>query len=351
MARTERLIAFYRQQIFVWKCFGDGLAFIYLDKYSVKHAYFETTSLEVRQSAGFIGGKAGLAGEISLLREALNNGVPAVLCDVTNTLRHGDLCLLGASDPVVIEVKSSESLNKRAQRQIENNDRLRSFLETDQADSFRGVGEVRRSAFATPEKNYITELNDCIQCAYRDGHCVMTPEDGLRYVAILGSKAPLDSLIGWEGRREIAFFSLNGAKMKAEWMPYLPFTLSIREANHLYDFIEGRLVLLVLADMDRLRELMTRSGWAVALSWESDFAVLMTRQDGARMALSRQFVGRIGFEFLSLRWVADIHHENIDAILAQVPPSDGSSASQLVPDEALWPRSPPPSPSPSRGRD
>src|SRR5260370_19266610 len=51
-ARLERVtgyIAAREDQIFIWKCFGDALAYIYLDKFSVKHAYFQTDRPGIKQ--------------------------------------------------------------------------------------------------------------------------------------------------------------------------------------------------------------------------------------------------------------------------------------------------------------
>ena len=114
-ARLKRItgyIAAREDQIFIWKCFGDALAYIYLDKFSVKHAFFETDRLGIKQDAGSISGKEGLQQETDLVLEIIDHGVPAVLCDITNVLRYGDLCLLVGSDPLLFEVKSSPKLNQ-----------------------------------------------------------------------------------------------------------------------------------------------------------------------------------------------------------------------------------------------
>ena len=51
----------------------------------------------------FLGGKAGLATELKCL-DISAAGIPAVLRDITNVLRYGDVCLLGASDPLLLAV-------------------------------------------------------------------------------------------------------------------------------------------------------------------------------------------------------------------------------------------------------
>ena len=48
--------------------------------------------------------------ELVLLDSALKHNVPALLVDLTNTIRHGDVCLMGESDPYLIEAKASKNL-------------------------------------------------------------------------------------------------------------------------------------------------------------------------------------------------------------------------------------------------
>ena len=76
-------------------------------------------ALMLNKNQGLLEARKGIARELSLVLEAKNNNVPAMLTDITNTIRHGDVCLLGASDPYVIEVKSSKNSNKRVKKQIE----------------------------------------------------------------------------------------------------------------------------------------------------------------------------------------------------------------------------------------
>jgi len=98
-------------------CLGDSLAFLYIDRFALKQMFFNVDNDNPKQGGGFLSGQTGLAGEVSLLIEAIARGVPAVLCDLTTVLRFGDVCLLGASDPVPIEVKSSKTKDARAKRQ------------------------------------------------------------------------------------------------------------------------------------------------------------------------------------------------------------------------------------------
>jgi len=109
-------------------CLGDSLAFLYIDRFALKQTFFNVQNANPKQSGGFISGKFGLVGELSLLTNAISSGVPAVLCDLTNVIRYGDICLLGANDPVPIEVKSSKKKDSRGKRQNKKLQALSNFL-------------------------------------------------------------------------------------------------------------------------------------------------------------------------------------------------------------------------------
>lgn len=175
IARVERYIEGYFDQIYIWKCFGDGLAFAYLDRFSVKHAFFDVESIRVKPEAGMLSGKPGLRSEIDCLLMATQHKIPAVLCDITNVIRYGDVCLLDGPDPYPIEVKSNGRLNQRGKRQVAALQKLTEFLETDCALNFRGAREVRRSSVHIPERTHIDVLNRCIAEAQQNGHAAKCP--------------------------------------------------------------------------------------------------------------------------------------------------------------------------------
>jgi hypothetical protein len=217
MARGLGYIGGYYKQIYIWKCFGDGLAFAYLDKFAVKHAFFETKSYNVKPAAGMLTGKAGLVYELASLLSAIERDVPAILCDITNTLRYGDICLLGGSDPCLLEVKSSAKLNQRGKRQALSLKTLTDFLETDLAENFRGLPEVRRSVVDVPERTHGEALNRCIEEADRSGYAVVRPEPGLTYIAIYGSGKPMETIIPNDLKGRQIFFMLNTEKNSGTW--------------------------------------------------------------------------------------------------------------------------------------
>jgi hypothetical protein len=292
--------------IYVWRCFGDALAFVYLDKYAIKQTYFETTSANIKQPAGFISGKAGIANEIVLLESAIDAHVPAVLVDLTNSIRHGDVCLLGESDPFLIEVKSTDRLNDRGRRQTSDIDALHRFFDTDEATSLRGFSKVSRVVAHSVEVSYVAEMNGCIERAEKSaGYDLFNPERGLHYLAIYRSGIDLADVFNAINIKRPIVFDLNSYKSRRVWSPYYPFTLSIASSRHLYDFTQGKLYLLVILDKDYYSD--AASALNVLINFENDSDLLSRKGMPAegKVRISNQLLLRIGLEFLSPRWLLE----------------------------------------------
>jgi hypothetical protein len=152
--RIERV----RQVAYVWRCFGDAIAFLYMDKFALKQSFYSTESQNPKQGSGFMLDKFGVPNEIALVEEALAHDIPALLVDLTNTIRHGDVCLMIGPDPHLIEVKTSKNLDNRGKRQKRALEKLRAFFETDNATDLRGFSHVRRVSFEGPGRTYVDEL-------------------------------------------------------------------------------------------------------------------------------------------------------------------------------------------------
>jgi hypothetical protein len=260
-AYLENRIEGYRQCAYIWRCFGDAIAFLYMDKFALKHCFYSTENTNAKQDAGFILGKEGLANELALLDSALKHNVPALLVDLTNTIRHGDICLMGESDPYLLEVKASKKLNSRGKKQKRSLEKLRTFYETDKVEGLRGFPELRRQAYEMPERTHVDQINECIAKALKDGYAVNQPELGLHYVVMKQKEpgpeqilAPLDLKAPW-------VFFLNQAKSNRTWAPYMPFILTIKEKDHLWDFIQGHLSVLVLVEPDSLCRIALDKGY------------------------------------------------------------------------------------------
>ena len=300
----EKRTAAAQTLIFVWKCFGDGIAFIYLDKYALKHTYLSATNNNAKQTAGFLLDKSGFDSEWALLESAMSHGVPAILADLTNTIRHGDLCLLGASDPYLIEVKSSKTRNSRAKRQKQDLQILQEFYENDHSNRLRGMGSVYREEHAIQEVDYGDALNDAIRQCLVDDVGIARPEAGLMYIALRTAAAKVDEAFSRIDIEQPWMFSLNAAKNDRDWAPYYPFTLTIREFDHLWAFVRGDIFLMILVGPRQLEAIGARNGNTSKFDPDDDFYPLSVNlAEGGAMRIASQALARIGMECVSPDWI------------------------------------------------
>ncbi|ABS63838.1 hypothetical protein Plav_2224 [Parvibaculum lavamentivorans DS-1] len=299
--RIDKCIEACRYRIFIWKSFGDGLAYLYISKFSMKHAFFDTRNYEPKLTAGMIHGKAGLKKELEILELAFEHGLPAVLCDITNTLRHGDICLLGTNDPYLLEVKSGRAHNQRTKRQSEAIAQIHLFLETDEALNFRGQPGKTRRAAPPDEVTHLDQLNSFIREAKRNGYCAAQPEAGLTYLAVYGGTPDFSKIWSLEQADKTIVFILNEAKNDFDWAPYMPFTLTIREAQHLFDFVIGNLILVVSVDVGHFGKMLEMPGWRVTFNAIAPTIFQFSHKESQTLlGISRILFARVGYEFVSL---------------------------------------------------
>jgi len=294
-----------RQVAFVWRCFGDAIAYIYLDKFALKHTLYSTENFNPKQSAGFLLDKQGLQGEISVMEQGLEAGIPTLLTDLTNTIRHGDVCFMVGSDPHLVEVKSGHGLNQRGRRQVKHLKKLQEFFANDRARGFRGLPEIRRIAHETAEWSYIDEMNACIDAAAEDGWAISNPERGLYYIAIGRSGMPIKDIFAKISVEYPLVFMLNTYKTNRTWVPYLPFTLTIKAEPKLYEFLQGRLCLFVVYDINVFLEIGSSRGVVVDINFEDEvYPIGITKSDPmAYVRISSHMLTRIGLDFTSPEWI------------------------------------------------
>jgi hypothetical protein len=304
----------FRKCVYIWRCFGDAIAFLYLDKFSLKQCFYSTESLNPKQSAGFIRGKLGLQNEISLLESALQHNVPALLVDLTNTIRHGDVCLLGSSDPYLLESKSSKKLNNRSRKQKRSLEKLHAFYDKDKCAGLRGFPELQRIAYKLQEQTYTVLINECIRDSMENGYATRQPEKGLYYV-VLAQKAPdiADVLNSLDIRGTIWIFFLNSYKEERAWSPYYPFILSITDHDQLWNFIRDDLFIFVILEVGSLCEIATNEYRKATFDpVDIEFPLRIEMSDGCKVGISHHMLTRIGLEFVSPRWIVLSSLERVD---------------------------------------
>lgn len=322
-------IKFYQKRInehqwmlFVWRCFGDAVVFLYLDKFSIKPFLYEFGTNQLKQTSGRLAGKEGLTAELSVAFNAIAHGVPAILCDLTNCLRHGDVCLLGESDPVVIEVKSSPNTNRRIDRQAEAISGLHEYLKTDQSNKLFGVTNLKRMALGIPEINYRSSIAPQIAQAKQKGFHHYSPENGLHMFALSGANMDELGEVMFRLNQPIVFL-LNETKNAEAWGSYYPFVLSIDRPDELYAFLKGDVYLMVAIEFGVLESLAHEKGWKVVYRESEDYAFEFTEigedeKETFRFTLSSHFLGRIAHELLSLQWVMNFQEQNNQEVKALI---------------------------------
>ena len=327
-AEIEERIEELRYLNYIWRSFGDAVLFIHLDKYALKQAYYKTHSAAPKQDAGFLSGKSGLKAEIAGVRQLLSQGVPAILCDVTNTVRFGDVCTMAGSDPRFVEVKSGSSRNTRARRQAADIKKLHDFFDNDVIDNLRGNPQVHRLEMGVDEVSHTEIMNECIAEARMTRGAVRNPEPGLYYAAMFDG-ADIEAIMTQMTASQGVAFQLNEVKSQRAWAPYYPFMLSIPRYEDLYDFVRGELVLFVLFDIESMRlKLEEHPNLKATLSKEDDYPIRYSLGDGSYQGgVSRHFLTRIGLEFLSPTTVVNyLRHsiETADPLLAKSVGSKGA---------------------------
>jgi hypothetical protein len=327
LARKERVAALLEREkelvhlLFLWRCFGDGIAFVYQSKYSLKHTYYDGEYKE-KESAGFMTEhgrlKRGFAQEYRILCKGIKFGVPVVLCDITNIIRYGDVCALGGPDPVPIEAKSSGNRNARTERQRELRQELAAFFANDGAPVFRGLVNVRREELMVDEVNYQAVWNDCVTEARRAGWCRIQPEPGLTYVAATVADEEKLSQLPMNGSTVVVHLSAE-----PDYLPSYPFTLSLAPDNCVA-FMRKRLGLFVFIELKELKAAFARRGVHATMLMNGLYSIQITKTPhdlthGAQRISSLMF-SRIATEFLSLDWFAHEMSKTLEPEPEPVPP-------------------------------
>lgn len=303
--KRKDFIAGNKYLLYLWRCFGDGLVFKYISKWNLKRFLYEADSPEIKQSSGSIGGKHGFDKELMLLVDAIKNNVPAVLCDITNVIRHGDLCLLGASDPFVIEVKSSKNRNDRVERQVQAIGKIHKYLEEDKGE-IAGVDNLRRVELTEDDRHHGNIINKALELSKLQPYIKLCPEEGLSYI-IINTDMENDYSEIFEGIENPMIYMLNQAKTEQRWDNYYPFVLSIKDPVSLYRFIAGEIYILVIINIPTLQIMAGNIGYELEVSEAENMAFIFSKNitgldEPFRAIVSEHFAGRIGLEFMTLEW-------------------------------------------------
>lgn len=295
-------------------CLGDCLVFLYIDRFALKQTFFNVDNENPKQSGGFLSGKAGLAAELTALMNAISHDVPAVLCDLTNVVRYGDICLLGSSDPVPLEVKSSKTIDSRGKRQRKKLETLTNFFENDQAENLRGFeGTTYRTAFSAEPRSFDELLAGAFNEAKENGSALFEVDECLRFLLTTTDgveSSELKTLFeGVEPSRSLCNF-VNQVKSNMLWGCYFPYALTLSDPDHYAMFVLGEISVISMLDMDAFDRKFSVDGLKVEIQATEDdlhckiyFEDLATDKGTPFYIVGDHMMNRIWFDFLFPSWI------------------------------------------------
>ena len=193
--------------------------------------------LMFKETSGYISGKSGLAVEEKYLRLFFQQGHIAVLNDITNSLRFGDVTVVGEGvPPVIVEIKSSNNRSDRVERQSQKADELVDYLNTGQTK--KGQMSIHRRRSITDFRDHVEELNNLLDLAVSGGHVFAKIEEGLfYYIETNENESDLALIIKSNIPNPPITYHLNSLKYSCTG--YSPFALSICRPESLFNFYRG----------------------------------------------------------------------------------------------------------------
>ncbi|VVO74121.1 hypothetical protein [Pseudomonas fluorescens] len=294
-----------RHLAYLWRCFGDGIASVYQSQHALRHLLYDD-QYAVKPTAGALYGKEGFGHEYAMLQKGIEMGVPVVMSDLTNIIRHGDLCALAGPDPFPLELKSSRLTGSRVARQAEQLNLITNFYEKDEAKDFRGMKRVIRTEGVIDEVDHREFLNVGMHQALVSGFWSESPEPGLRYICYHTALEENPERV----MKEIDIWSTPSTWVMPlgpdiSWLPAYPFTLSMLPQNAVL-FMQEAIAVVVLTDLEITKRLFRDQG--VHCVWLMDgthaMQICVDPNDLMKGAyrISECLFQRVSSEFLSISW-------------------------------------------------
>lgn len=292
----------YHWIISIIKSIGDGVAFTFIHKLDIKPQNF-------KESPGFISGKKGLILEKKILRHSFKNNIIAILNDITSVLKYADLTLITNDGYIPIEAKSSNNSNSRVKRQEEKTNKLYKYLTEDITSDLYGDGSqvMQRMELGSSEINYINEFNELITSANQKGFDYTKFEDGFTCLVSFEEvdHSVFDLAVTKQGLTEPFAFHLN--MYKFEEQGYYPFSLSFSEPNSYWNFLEGKLNVLIFIDFAFLKNISLKHGYSIERAeeenWAFSFKSLDPNSEIKEFKMSEHYFFRSFMEFVSIEWL------------------------------------------------
>lgn len=232
---------------------GDSLAFTYFNKHDLKPLCW-------KQTAGFIGGKEGLKKELYELKSIFESGRFAILNDITNSLRYGDITIEKEGKPYLLEIKSSGNRNNRIIRQEKGLEEKMEVIQNDYIENFEETNQTFKRVHTNKQEiNYKEDLQLLINEAFLKGKIIKEMEEGLTYAIYYKLEDFDDFKELCHNIKEPKVFYINQMKHINE--NYTPFPIIFKDEKSLMEFYNGNLIILVVIDLEILRNKLKQKGY------------------------------------------------------------------------------------------
>lgn len=309
LRRMQKSTLAAQKALFIFKSFGDAIAFLYISRFNLKQLSFDLENERLKNNAGFITGKKGFQNELDQVKKYLDMGYPGLLCDLTNSIRYGDILMLFQdSDPIIIECKLARQNDQRSRRQAGRLKKLAEYYALSKKTIKKGIVPVSRAYTQLPLVEYSNKMNQLIKTAREHGTASEEVERGLHYIA------SFDSLMLEDKFRALNLADpwitiLNIQLTDQNWISYYPFTLSVNKSEDLVDFVLGRLVLAVIVELKTISRILPKEKARFVLNEGSEHPFeFFLYEKGAKsatscFAISAHMLRRVPLEFVSMQWV------------------------------------------------
>jgi len=284
----------YQDLAIIYKNVGDALAFSYIDKWDIK-------PLAMKEAAGSLSRKMGSCLERKILRRVFEIGHIALLNDITNCLRFGDITVPKDGKLILFEAKSSKRGTDRDHRQSAEAESLINFYATDYSERLYGRDlSTKRVGFRATEIHHRDKINNLVLSAIENENSFIEAEDGLFYLASTNFDPQIveDIFNKCKGKPKAGLINCS-----SETRFYFPIILTIQNPETLYKFYDGQLSIIVIVDTGVIENKLLSHDLQISfIDNDDEWVAEISRNEISIIKIGSALWSRLYAEFVSLDW-------------------------------------------------
>ena len=281
---------------------------------------------------GFISGKEGLKLERLVLKQAFSiENHAAILHDITNCLRTGDLSVVGPEGIRPLELKlrkEKRKLDRRERRQKRKGDIILEFYRKGiSAKIIPGMTSVKHST-EKPDKHNWKETSATIEEAVKNGHGIRIVEECLIYIAFR-DELPNEIFSRYDKLFKDSYFIFGCHDHHIKGLPsIMPFTCFELPFQHKEKLFFREINFCVMLDINSLCRILEENGFHCKRLKDSDRGVLEIFNVGkgklGPLTVGYGLTNRLLYECLSVETILDYMKEMSEKI------SNGEISTEII---------------------